>query len=318
MTDLELITAACGIGGFAISVWSLKVARRAERGQREAAIAIYTHERRNSAAVHLQKYSDLLGEVRDATKAAKEEVQSHADEVLNSLYYLVDDVATFGAPRHSRHLFHEMSEEIFNAFAPELSFEHETNICTRFGAVRARLREMSDGCKRAEPVGIEDRGWFSSLLARLTSSPPNHYRSEHRLLSSEKFVALYSELDSRLDSSSGRRLLLESIDRIEVLCQAQRKLRPVLESGLSRLANALDRNSSEEFKLKEYPQLNAKIRAEMRALGLMARLGLNDITHFRDHDVVDALPEVIHAGAVLFTLGMVADRSIHSSEPTSY
>jgi hypothetical protein len=53
----------------------------------------------------------------------------------------------------------------------------------------------------------------------------------------------------------------------------------------------------------------------MRALGLMARLDLGDIQHFRDCDILDALPEFVYAGAVLHTIVMVADRSIYSSEP---
>lgn len=103
VTEAEVITTVCGLGGLVISIWSLQVARRAERGQREAALAANVHERRNSAAMHLQKYSDLLAEVRDATKAAKQEIHTCADDVLMNLAYLVDDVAVHNPPRHSRH-----------------------------------------------------------------------------------------------------------------------------------------------------------------------------------------------------------------------
>lgn len=57
---------------------------RAEKGQREAMSLADARERRSSIAVHLQKYSDLLTEVRDASKAAKLEIKNSADEVLRN------------------------------------------------------------------------------------------------------------------------------------------------------------------------------------------------------------------------------------------
>ncbi len=75
---------------------------------------------------------------------------------------------------------------------------------------------------------------------------------------------------------------------------------------------------AEEYKLRESPDLWSRIEGEMRALGLMARLGLADTKYFRDHDVLDALPEFVYAGAVLYTIVMVADRSIYSSGPMWY
>ena len=75
---------------------------------------------------------------------------------------------------------------------------------------------------------------------------------------------------------------------------------------------------AEEYKLRESPDLWSRIEGEMRALGLMARLGLADTKYFRDHDVLDALPEFVYAGAVLYTIVMVADRSRYSSGPMWY
>jgi len=318
MTEIELITAVGGVATVIVSLWSLKVAMRTERVQREAAVISIARERRNSAAVHFQRYSDLLSEVRDATKEAKQEIKDSADEVLKSLYYLVDDVAAPKSPRHSRHLFHEMSEQVFVALAPELSFHHEEHILMRYAGVRRKLRELSDDCKNAEPT--EELGWFAGVRARLTFGPAARgvHLPEQALLSSSAFLRIYSDLDSRLDSDSGRKLLLESIDRVEKFCEAQRRLREVFESGNQRLAAALDKNSSEEFKVVESSELSSKIQAEMRALGLMTRLGLNDLKHFRSHDVLDALPEFVYAGAVLYTVARVADQSAFSSEPMRY
>jgi len=98
----------------------------------------------------------------------------------------------------------------------------------------------------------------------------------------------------------------------------QLRLRDVFEAAGSSLKKALDRNSAEEFKVRESTELWSKIQWETRALGLLAHLTLGEIKHFRSHDVMDALPEIIHAGAVLHTIGMVADRSRHSSEPMRY
>ena len=319
MTDPELITAAGGLVSIGISLWSLKVAMRAEKVQLENALLTDARERRNSVAVHLQKYSDLLTEVRDASKAAKLEIKNSADEVLKRLYYLVDDCGAPKQPRHSRHLFHEMSEQVFESFVPEFSFQYEENILMRYAGVRRRLRELNDACEQPEPDNEPIRG-IASVLPRLIRrrATPSGYTPEQRLLSSKEFLEIYRDLHSRFNRSSGRRLLLASIDHIEELCEAQRQLRTVFESGHDRLAAALDRNSTEEFKVRESPGLWSKIQGEMRALGLMARLGLGDIKHFRDHDVVDALPEFVYAGAVLYTLVMVADRSRYSSEPMKY
>lgn len=319
LTEIELITSAGGIASVVISLWSLRVAMRAEKGQREAALVAIARERRNSAAVHFQKYSDLLIEVRDATRAAKQEIHSSADELLRSLCYLVDDVAAQDGPRHSRHLFHEMCEGILDSFAPELSFQYEANILSRFGGVRHRLMDLSDACKRAESSS-EDRGLIARTLARWTGrrTAPSRGWPEQHLLSSSMFFHLYSSLDSRLDSTSGRKLLLESIERIEQFSETQRGLEETLQTGRQRLAAAIDGNSAEEFKVRESPELWAKIEAEMRALGLMSRLELDYLKHLRTHDVHDALPEFVYAGAVLFTLAIVADRSAYSSDPMSY
>lgn len=318
VTEAEVITIVCGLGGLVISIWSLQVARRAERGQREAALAANVHERRNSAAMHLQKYSDLLAEVRDTTKAAKQEIHTCADDVLMNLAYLVDDVALHNPPGHSRHLFHQMSEEIFNAFGPELSFQYVENVTWRFGGVRRRLRELSDSCKHLGPgLGDEDEGLIARLLARLRHpfGTSDRLPPEARVLSSPGFVAIYRNLDSRLRGELGRRLMLDSIERVERFCEVQSKLQTVFDSNHARLAAALDRNSTEEFKVEESGQLYARIEAEMRSLGLLSRLGLNDLKHFRDHDVLDALPEFVYSGAVLFTIAQVSDWSRFSSEP---
>ncbi len=316
MTDSELITSAGGLASVGISIWSLKVAMRAERVQREDAMLTDARERRSAVAVHLQRYSDLLTEVRDCSKAAKLEIKRSADEVLKRLYYLVDDFAALKQPRHGRHIFHEMSEQLFESFAPELSFQYEENILMRFAGVRRRLREMSDACERPQ-LDSDATSGIARVLKQLIHrrAAPSRYTSEQRLLSSKEFFETYRDLDSRFDSHSGRRLLLASIDRIEELCAAQRRLRSVFESSHDRLAAALDGNYAEEFKVQESPDLWLKVQGEMRSLGLMARLGLGDIKHFRDHDVVDALPELVYAGAVLYTLVMVADRSRYSSEP---
>lgn len=319
MTELELFNMAGVLAPVGISLWSLKVAMRAERVQREAAILADARERRSSVAVHLQKYSDLLTEVRDASKAAKLEIKNSADDVLRNLCDLVDDCAAPKQPRQNRHLFHEMSEQVFESFLPELSFQHEENILMRYAGVRRRLRKLSDACKRPEP-GREAIGGIASVLSQWIRrrAVPRHYVPEQRLLSSNEFIGTYSDLDSRLDSPSARRLLLASIDRIEKFCEAQSRLRLVFESNHDRLAAALDRNLAEEFKVGESPDLLSMIEGEMRALGLMARLGLGDIKHFRNHDVLDALPEFVYAGSVLYTIVMVADRSSYSSKPMRY
>jgi hypothetical protein len=132
-----------------ISLWSLKVAMRAERGQREAVILADARERRNSVAVHLQKYSDLLVEVRDASKAAKLELQNCADDVLKNLCNLVDNHSSPKQPRPSGHLFHGVSERIFKSFLPELPSYEENNLM-RYAGVRRGLRELSDACRRPE------------------------------------------------------------------------------------------------------------------------------------------------------------------------
>lgn len=316
MTEPELYKLVEVLVPVGISLWSLKVAKRAERGQREASILADVRERRNFVAVHLQKYSDLLTEVRDASKAAKLEIKNIADDVLRNLCDLVDDCATPKQLRPSRHLFHEMSEKVFESFLPELAFQYEENILMRYGGVRRRLRELSDACKRPEPrrdaIGGVARvlsGWIRLRAVASRCAP------EQRLLASNEFFETYSDLDARLDSPSARHLLFTSIDSIEAFCDAQRRLRFVFESNRDRLAAALDRNLAEEFKLGESPALWLKIEGEMRALGLMARLGLGDIKHFRAHDVLDALPEFVYAGAVLYSIVMVADRSGYSSEP---
>lgn len=319
MTDLELFNLAGWLAPVGISLWSLKVAKRAERGQREAATLADTRERRSSFAVHLQKYSDLLTEVRDVSQAAKLEMKNIADDVLKNLCVLVDDRATPKQRRPSRHLFHEMSEQIFKSFLPELPFQYEDNILMRYAGVRRGLRELSDACKCPEPSS-EAMGGIASALPRWIRrrAVPNRRASEQRLLISNEFFETYRDLDSRMDSPSARQLLLASIDHIEKFCEAQRRLRLVFESSHDRLTAVIDRNLAEEFKVGESPDLWSRIEGEMRALGLMAPLGLGDIKHFRDHDVFDSLPEFVYAGAVLHTIAMVADRSIYSSEPMRY
>lgn len=316
MTEFELFNLAGVLVTIGISLWSLKVARRAERGQREAAILADARERRNSVAVHLQKYSDLLIEVRDASKAAKLEFQNCSDDVLKSLCNLVDDHATPKQPRPSRHLFHEKSEQIFKSFLPELSSQYEENILMRYAGVRRGLRDLSDACKQPEP---NSEGIASVLLRWIRRrTAPSRCSPEQRLLSSNEFFRTYNDLDARLDSPSARGLLLASVDHIEKFCEAQRRLRLIFEANHDRLTAAIDRNLAEEFKVRESPNLWSRIEGEMRALGLMARLSLGDIKYFRDHDVLDALPEFVYAGAVLYTITMVADHSIYSSEPMRY
>lgn len=319
MTGMELLPAVVSVATVVISLWSLKVARRTEQVQLEAAVVTIALERRNSAAVHLQKYSELLSEVRDATKAAKQEIHHSADEVLRSLLHLVDDIAASREPRYSRHLFHEMSERIFESLAPELSFQPGEHMLMRYAGVRRKLRELSDACKRGEDTS-DDPGWFAHLRTRLTFGPvpSSDEPPEQRLLSSNGFVRVYGDLDSRLDSDSGRRLMLESIDRVEKFCEVQRKLREAFENAHQRLTAALDKNTAEEFKVKESRELWVKVEAEMRALSLMKQLGLNDLKYFRNHDVLDALPEFVYAGAVLYTAARVADQSAFSSEPMRY
>ena len=318
MTDAEQIASVCALASVGISVWSLKVARRAERVAREDVILTDARERRGAIAEHLQKYSELLTDVRDGSNSAKQEIKKSADDVLKRLYYLVDEFTACESPRYSRHLFHEMSEQVFNSFLPELSFQYVENILMRYAGVRRRLREMSDNCAQPQPKDQAPSG-IANVLTRLARRPAAiaGYTPEQRMLLSKGFFEMYRELSSRVDSGSGRRLLLASIEPIEEFCEAQRKLRPVLESSHQRLVAALDRNSAEEYRLHESPELWSKLQGEMRALELMARLNLSDIRHFREHDVVDAVPEIVYAGSVLYTVTMVADRSRYSNEPMS-
>lgn len=319
MTELELFNLAGVLVPVGISLWSLKVARRAEKGQREAVIIADAREHRNSVAVHLQKYSDLLIEVRDVSKAAKLELQNCADDVLKNLCNLVDDHSTPKQPRPSRHLFHGMSEQIFKSFLPELPTQYEENILMRYAGVRRGLRELSDACKRPESSS-EAVGGIASVLPRWIRrrAVARRCAPEQRVLSSNEFFETYCDLDARLDSPSARQLLQISIDHIETFCEAQHRLRLVFEANHDRLVAAIDRNMAEEYKLRESPDLWSRIEGEIRALGLLARLGLADIKYFRDHDVLDALPEFVYAGAVLHTIVMIVDRSIYSNEPTWY
>lgn len=55
MNELELFNFAGVLVSVGISLWSLKVARRAEKAQREAVIIADAREHRNSVAVHHQK-----------------------------------------------------------------------------------------------------------------------------------------------------------------------------------------------------------------------------------------------------------------------
>jgi hypothetical protein len=316
MTDAEQIASACALASVAIALWSLKVARRAERVAREDVILTDARERRGAIADHLQKYGDLLMDVRDGTKAAKLEIKNSADDVLKRLYHLIDDFAVGGSPRYSRHLFHEMSEQVFESFLPELRYQYVENILMRYAGVRRRLREASDACRQL-PKPTEPSNAVLNALARWLRRPtaPRGYTPEQRMMSSTDFLETYRELDSRFDRGSGRRLLLASLGHIEAFCETQRRLRPVLQSAHEPLVMALDRNSAEEYKVHESPELWSKIQGEMRALGLMARLDLGDMAYLNDHDVAEAVPEIVHAGSVLYTMTMVADRSRYSSEP---
>lgn len=292
---------------------------RAERGQREAALIADLRERRNSVALHLQTYSDLLADVRTASKVAKLEIKNSADEVLRSLSNLVDDCAGQRQSRASRHLFHEMSEQIFKSFMPELSFQYELNILSRFAGVRRRLRELSDHCERSDGSGK-----VIDAIARVLSQwrtryeMSSRYAPEQYLMSTSEFLSTYSELDKRLDRPAARRLLLASIDLIEKFCDVQCRLRHVFESHQGRLVAALEKNAVEEFKVRESPHLCTMIEYEIRSLGLIASLNLDDFKYLRDYDDLDALPEFVYVGAVLYTIAMVADHSMYSSGPMRY
>lgn len=207
-----------------------------------------------------------------------------------------------------------MSERLFEAFLPELSFQYEENVLMRYAGVRRRFRDLSEIGASPQLQLQHERG-ISKLLRRWRSRSAVAYWPEQQLLSSPEFREIYVELNSRFERGSGRRLLLASIEPIEKFCATQRRLRPILEAGHERLATALGRNAAEEFKVQESRALWEKVQGEMRASGIMARLNLADIKNFKEYDVVEAVPEIVRAGAVLYTLVMVADRSSYSSEP---
>ncbi len=316
MTDVELISSYGTIASVCISLWSLSVAKRAEKRQREDGIITDARERRSSIAVHLQKYSDLLTEVRACSKPAKFAIAKSADDAFKRLSNLVDEFADFEAPRQSRHLFHEMSEQVCDSFESELGYQYVEHLLMRYAGVRRRLREMRDAC--AQPSdNDETMPEIARLLVRFVRRPAvrSGYTPEQRALSSKEFLETYKNLSARLDRETGRKLLLAAIEPIEEVCEVQRQFRPILESCDERLVEALDRNAAEEYKVQESQELWAKIQWEMRALGLLGRLNLGDITYLREHDVAEALPEIIHAGAVLYTLTMVANTSAYSSKP---
>lgn len=123
------------------------------------------------------------------------------------------------------------------------------------------------------------------------------------------------ELSARLTEATKVKLLLDSIDHIERFCEAQARLRKVFVAARDRLREAIDRNAAEEFRLSESEQLKVRFDWELRALNLMAYMSLSDIKQFASHDVVDALPELVYSGAVLYTVHTVAKRSEYASSP---
>lgn len=316
MENIELLLSA---GSVTIALWSLIVAKRTAKAQERVAQREDARERRNANATHLQKYSELLIEVRAQTKAAKLEIRDSADEAFKQLQWLVDDIASAKPPRQSRHLFHQLSEGISDAFAPEFGYQYEQNLLWRFAGVRRMLRELSESCAARTSQADEAPGmtaWVAALSNWLPgTSSQLRPSAERQLLLSESFTGLFGELNSRLDADAGRRLLRASLDPIESFCELQRRIRPTLDAARDRLQDALDRNLAEEFKLSESATLHAQLEWEMRALGLLSGLSLADMKHFRQHDVVDAVPELIHSGAVLYSLSRVADRSAYSSVP---
>lgn len=302
MNDFESLSVYVSAVSALIALWAIVISRRTASDQKQIAQRTQQLEERSLAATHHAKYSELLFSVQVGISESADRLSQEARQALESMIHLVDALSSKAGVRPARHIFDEICESLYKAFAPELLWQSGLNLATRFSALKwldedlEALYEHRNEIEKRATKAAQD-------LKEIQRRNPNA-RAERLVVESAGFQLRLLELCDRIAPSDRNKLLQAAIPSILKFSAVHHEEQPKLVEALQRLQRGLDQNRLEEFPLKESPALHMEYRREMARIESMECFSLADAEYLEGINVGFIMGQLLYFGSLLYTMQM--------------
>lgn len=307
MNNYEILSILVSIISAGVALRAIIVSLKTAEEQRNIAHRIQLLESKNSTAIHHGKYNDLLFSVQNETKQCKDKLSEAAYASLQKVLRLCDK---FGAvqsdsvkpQRHTRHVFHEACERLYQAFNPHLSCRSGINLRMRYNQLRyIDINPLSDGEIKQLEMDVDD------IKLEKAGRENTNEELEHKVVASYRFRNLIQELLTRISIEDRPLVFQEALQELVQFFTIYEQSIGQLSSAQKILENGLAQNELEEFSLIESPLLYQPYKREIAKLEVLQNLDVTGIGCLADMRVNHSIPELLHIGCVLYTISMYWD-----------
>ncbi|NIE83013.1 MULTISPECIES: hypothetical protein [unclassified Burkholderia] len=266
--------------------------------------ALYTKKQSDIARVSLQntyrahvsgEHSRYRDTFRDLRKQHKDEIRKLSELAGEALTSVINEFDSYDIAEHAvrplRHLLHESSEMVFDAFKGQLAWQSGANISMRFH----HIVRIEDHLEPSENyfAGGDDRIFEQKYLA-----DKNAYL-ESMLPKDRYFCSLVFELKSRIDPSRAAELLIAIQDNLVAFRSLHQEIAPSLREAGDALEELIEEGLAEHFPLTESPQLFSAMRRQRAILDGLSELRIPQIDRDSAHHYRNFVSLGIQACAVL-------------------
>ncbi|MGV2292259.1 hypothetical protein AAHK20_26380 [Trinickia sp. YCB016] len=269
--------------------------------------ALYTKKQSDIARLSLRNAyrAQVSGEhsrYREAFRAIR---KKHRDEIGklsrlagDTLVRVINEFDAYDIAEHAvrplRHLLHESSEMVFDAFKGQLAWQTGANISMRFHHI-VRIEdylEPSANYFAADDDRIFEAKYLADKNAYLESMlPKDRY-----------FCSLVHELKSRIDPARAAELLIAIQDELEQFRNLHQEIAPSLRDTGAVLDELIEEGITEHFPLTESPQLFSAMRRQRAILDSLSELRIPQVERDSAHHYRNFVSLGIQACAVLHAI----------------
>ncbi|MFM0239667.1 hypothetical protein [Paraburkholderia phytofirmans] len=269
--------------------------------------ALYTKKQSDNARASSQntyrvQLSDQHSRYRDAFREIR---KKHKDDIAklsrlagNTLDQVISGVDGYDAGGDSvralRHLLHESSEMVFDAFKGQLAWQTGANISLRFHHI-ARIEE------RLDPSGNYFAQDDASTFEQKYRADPDAFL-ETMLSKDRYFCSLVSALKSRIDRSRSAELLIDIQSALVPFREVHQTMAPALRDTATLLEELIEDGIAEHFPLPESSQLYSAMRRQRAILDSLSQLKIPHIDRESAHHYSNYVSLGIQACAVLHAI----------------
>lgn len=269
--------------------------------------ALYAKKQSDIARVSLQNTyrAQISGEHSRYREAFRAMRKQHKNEVMklselagDTLVRVINELDSYDIAEHAvrplRHLLHESSEMVFDAFKGQLAWQTGANISMRFHHI-VRIEDYLDPSANYF-AGGDDRIFEEKYLA-----DKNAYL-ESMLPKDRYFCSLVSELKSRIDPARAAALLIAIQDNLVEFRNLHQEITPSLRETGAALDELIEEGIAEHFPLTESPQLFFAMRRQRAMLDSLSELRIPQVDRDSAHHYRNFVSLGIQACAVLHAI----------------